>query len=184
MNYINVTVQNCGGDGVRVSGGAVTGSIRARNNEGSGAVFEDGAYAALSNSEAINNTDAGFRFRDSNFLLQNPRASRNRIGLDIGRGSRGDVTGGEFLKNADTDIRYGYDVLAGVFDTAAQHVLDRTTGSGLRDVEAQWLANEILYTTDAALKARKIERLAKKAAFAGVTSPIIGEAYELAKSLL
>jgi len=160
----NVTMSNIGGTAVDLDGGGIVGNnVHVRNGGGDGFDLKGGAFANLSNSSVVNLDGSGFKAQNSRFILDNFEARENDIGLDLREGARGDVIGGEITDNQTADIRYWRDVIVGMFDTAAKELRNLSRSSiGIEHVDAKWISNRVLDTTDAENKARMLLKGAKR----------------------
>jgi hypothetical protein len=178
-----LTAINCGGDGFRVKDGASANlrGIRSINNDGDGVHVDGGSFLNLSNSVSQDNGKSGYYVGDSGFNFNNVSGTGNGIGLELGEKAGGYMRNSRFRNNREVDIQYHRNNIVKIFNTEARNVQSTLRSlDGMLKVNSGWVATRILNTTDLAIKARNILKLARWLGIAVVSS----EALNLAKDIL
>ena len=135
----------------------------------------------ISNSSISNHSRFGISSTNSDLLLDDNRISNNNIGVDLRGGSRGDIINSTITGNTTADIRYDRNVLIGIFDTAAFHLLNWASSTGgIERIDGQWMANRLIDTTDLRMKAEWVIRIGRRFG----RWVLSGAAFELALQML
>jgi hypothetical protein len=166
---------------ITVNRAAFQGTELQMNGGEVGIKLTGGALADLQDSLITNHRRAGIRAENASILLDNMKISNNRMGLDLGEGTRGDIINSELDGNHEFDVRIDQDVLAGVFDSTATNIYNIPFNPGkLQYIDAEWISNRILDTTDVHRKARWVVKLRDKVGWKAVQTGI----WELAKAII
>lgn len=175
-----VTVGN-GPTGLRVSNGSAKIEGLRASSVGTGVHLKNSA-ATVTDTAVTGAQVAGFRIEDSIFGLDGVTVRNSYRGADIEEGARGVIRRSEFLGNREEDIRFTYNVVTRIFDTAAKNILDRREGRGLRRIDNEWISHQILRTTKLTGKARWIIRLIRNGAITVTTAAFLNFVFGLAKA--
>ena len=135
----------------------------------------------ITDSVSRQNRDSGYFIRDTGFSLDSVEGRKNGIGLELGEKAGGLLSNSNFTDNRELDIQYHRGNIVKIFNTEARNIQAALYSlNGILKSNSGWVTTRILNTTDIAMKARNILKLAR---WLGITV-VSGEAINLAKEIL